>query len=448
MLRHLELRSLSHLAEQFRARMAASGAFPDGRAMGRMIDIVSDPADYLSSLVCACGSTLDIVSVVALAQQSVLPLSVRYDSMAWDPPQDGRDIRLDFRRAPQTAIPEEARLSRGIIADLQTMRLLIVDPDGQVATCSSGIRMRDIIASTAEYGLEPAAGDIAPAELCNLIVTGGTGSPVGSFLTSSASLAAAQVVLMDQRVADVSPSAHEDIFRSIRWGSFNAGIIASLRLRLGPQRNHLAAVVTFPLSQMQKVLSGYTKMVAAASPRLAIAAGVLQDPSGEPQFVLVPCWTGERGEGEAVIAAVCALGTPISKRIVRGPLASILELHDTHFGGERTFGKRRYRLPLITEDLVERVVVGATAGELHSSSLLDHLLGSYENGSAGQASDNSFFLEVTACRQRPPRDEGERETDCLFWTLAPLRPPLSDGYTQQEALRRKYDPGGILAGTV
>ena len=94
--------------------------------------------------------------------------------------------------------------------------------------------------------------------------------------------------------------------------------MTAARYRLHPLGPVLGGMVLYPHEQAVQVLRGYRDLIATAPDELTVMAGFVRGPTGEAAVFVAPTWSGDLDAGEAAVAPLLRLGTPVAGGV--GPL--------------------------------------------------------------------------------------------------------------------------------
>ena len=142
-------------------------------------------------------------------------------------------------------------------------------------------------------------------------MAGGYGGLIGRFGLALDNLISAEVVLADGSAVHAGPDGDPELLWALRGGGGNFGVVTSATFRLHPLGLVLGGMVMYPLEQAGAVLRGYRDLIASAPDELTVMAGLLTGPGGAPVVFLAPTWSGDLTAGEAAVAPLTRLGTPL-----------------------------------------------------------------------------------------------------------------------------------------
>ena len=286
--------------------------------------------------VLVCRSTSDVQSAVRVARQAALPLSVRAGGHDW----------------------ACRSLCDGLVLDLTAMRTSQLAPDRSWVSIGGGTRGRDLFVHTDPIGMAPVTGSMGAVGLAGLTLGGGYGALVGRYGLASDNLVGAEVVLADGEIVRAEADDAELLW-ALRGGGGNFGVVTTLDIRLHPMPSVYAGMVLYPFEAAQTVFEGASAICAASSDDLGLQIGIIPTPNG-PLVSLAPTWIGDPAAGEAQLAPLLALATPIMADIRHRPYGESRAIFDGFLiDGRRTVIQPIWIAALTAEIaniLIERIV--------------------------------------------------------------------------------------------
>jgi hypothetical protein len=294
--------------------------------------------DRRPAVVARCLDTDDVRTAVVLARERGVPLSVRGGGHDWV----GRAIR-----------------EGGVVVDLTAMRGVSVDPIAAVADAQGGALVSDLLDPAASHGLATAAGAVRGIGMAGMTMAGGYGGLIGRFGLALDNLLSADVVLADGSPVIAGPDGDPELWWALRGGGGNFGVVTAARYRLHPLGPVLGGMVMFPVDQAEQVLRGYREVLGRAPDELTVMAGLLTGPTGGPVVFLAPTWSGDLAAGEAAIAPLTALGSPLMTGIAPMPYPELLRLFDAGSAAGNRYALGTHGLPGLTDEVIAAVAEGA-----------------------------------------------------------------------------------------
>lgn len=237
-----------------------------------------------------CEGTRDVAAVLCYARQNGYPVSVKGGGHDWG----GRSLVDD-----------------GIVIDLSGLKSITVDATRQVATVGGGVLSGELVDAADPHGLVPVTGTARDVGLAGFTLGGGYGPLVNRYGLAADNLLGAEVVLYDGTVVIANEDSNPDLFWGLRGGGGNFGVVTSLRVRLHRQPELLTCIMLFPWEDAAGFLDAFAAITAEGRDDLTVLVILLTGDDGNPAPVMFATWTGERTEGEAVLARFASLGNPI-----------------------------------------------------------------------------------------------------------------------------------------
>lgn len=242
-------------------------------------------------LIARCATAADVQRSVSFARERDLLLSVR---------GGGHNI-AGF-----------ALCDGGLTIDLSLMKGLRVDPDTSIAVAESGLTWGEFDRETQRAGLATTGGAISTTGIAGLTLGGGLGWLMGRFGYTVDNLLSADIVLADSRLVTASADSHPELFWALRGGGGNFGVVTAFTYALHPVGPVLAGMIGFPLGDLPRLVTFYTRTVADAPDALTVHLAILTLPTGDTICALVPFWSGDdMSEGERWVERLRAFERPL-----------------------------------------------------------------------------------------------------------------------------------------
>jgi FAD binding domain/Berberine and berberine like len=332
-------RSALAAAADLRAVIQGEVLLPGDGGYARARQIWNRAVDHRPALFAVCETVEDVQVAVRTSRAHSLPLSVRGGGHDWA----GRALRQD-----------------GLVIDLSRLRLVEVNPQTRVAKVGGGATAADLITAATPHGLGAVTGTAGTAGMVGLTLGGGYGPLTSRYGLALDNLLGAEVVLANGQLVTADTSENAELFWALRGGGGNFGVVVSMGVRLHPVGKLLAGFILFPWSEAKSVLRGFAEMVRFAPDELAVTAGVLSDPEGEPILFLAPTWSGQPEQGKQVITELERLGTPILVQI--GPMgcSDLLSQYEAQLTNGRHYTVKTRWLPELTPEVISLLLAGAS----------------------------------------------------------------------------------------
>ena len=435
---------------------------PDDTAYDETRSIWNAMIDRRPGLIIRCTGTVDVVQALRFARLHRVLTSVR---------GGGHNIA-------GLAVCEG-----GLMIDMSMMRGVWVDPVQRTARAQAGCTLADVDRETQLHGLAAVMGFISATGIAGLTVGGGFGYLTRRFGWTCDNLVSMEVVTADAQVMRASEHENKDLYWALRGGSGNFGIVTSFEYQLHPVGPEiLGGAIVWRLEEGKKVLEAYREFSAGA-PRELTSVAVLRiappapwipkEVHGQPIVAIFVCHSGSIKEGEALLAPLRRLGSPVADIVTRRPYTQMQSLLDaTQPKGRRYYWKSHY-LSTIGDEMIDRALEHAgRIASPHSAILLFQIGGALgelpaEHSPAGNR-DAAYVLNIAGAWEKPDADEAninwartcfEATRSCStggvyinFLTEDEGAPRIEAAYGRPildrlATLKRKYDPENFFRHT-
>ncbi|MDQ0472248.1 FAD-binding oxidoreductase [Labrys wisconsinensis] len=245
----------------------------------------------------------------------------------------------------------------GVVIDLSRMKRIEVDPIRRVARAEAGLRLGEFDRATQAHGLATTMGVNGHTGIAGLTLGGGFGKLGRKHGLACDNLLAAEVVTADGRRLLTSADEHPDLFWGLRGGGGNFGIVTAFDYRLHPVGPALlVASVLHPVARAREAMRFYDDFARSAPDEVSADAALVALPSGERFFSISACHVGSAEAGEAALAPLTRVGTPVESRLAAVPYLQIQSNGDSLFPpGRRYYWKAQF-MDAISEDAVDALL--------------------------------------------------------------------------------------------
>jgi FAD/FMN-containing dehydrogenase len=262
----------------------------------------------------------------------------------------------------------------GVVLDLHALRSVHVDPIARTARVGGGATWADVNAAAHRHGLATTGGLISTTGVGGLTLGGGVGYLTRRLGLACDNLIAAEVVTARGDIVHADARNEPDLFRAIRGGGGNFGVVTSFTFRLAPVAHVLGGPIVFAADD--GVLRGYDAFMAAAPRELGVVLGLTLAPPLpfldaadhlKPAAVMIVCWSGDEADGDGVIDGLRALGTVKGEHVGTMPYPVVNTLFDDLLpAGLRHYWKSRFFGDLPAEAVGPMVERGRTTPNIES----------------------------------------------------------------------------------
>lgn len=263
---------------------------PGTAPYGEAVSLWNGAIDTRPAAVVRCEDTRDVAAVLHHARENGYPVAVKGGGHDWG----GRSMVQD-----------------GIVIDLSRLKSIAIDAGRQVATIGGGVLSGELVDAADPHGLVPVTGTARDVGMAGFILGGGYGPLVNRYGLAADNLLGADVVLSDGTAVTADEDSNPDLFWGLRGGGGNFGVVTSMRIRLHRQPELLTCIMLFPWEDAAAFLDAFAEVTAEGRDDLTVLVILLTGDDGNAAPVMFATWTGERTEGEAVLARFSNLGNPI-----------------------------------------------------------------------------------------------------------------------------------------
>lgn len=396
-----------------------------------------------------CSTPTDVQAGLGLAREAGVRVSVRAGGHDWV----GRS------------------LCDGVVLDLSPMRMAEVAADRQSVRVGGGARGVDVYAVTDPLDVAPVSGSVGLVGVAGLTLGGGYGPLIGLHGLACDNLISAEVVLANGTLVTASASEHPDLWWALRGGGGNFGVVTSLDLKLVAMPSIYSGMAIFPYPQAKAVFDGCAAYRLTAPHGLDIQVGIIPAPDGSVMVAVTPSWIGDPAQGEAMMAPILAMGTPIMSNFASTSFGVSRAFFDAHIHlGLHTWCDGSW-FPALTPELTDILLDQVEKRPSPGCSVLTH---DFHGAATAVAADATPFglrtphlmLELVA-QVHPDQGDGAAEREWVSQTMARtahLRLPggypnmmgaTETGRVQQSfggnavrllEIKKRYDPDGVFRG--
>ena len=466
----IELRGMDGAAVQVapEALAAFKGAFkgpvlaPEDAGYEEGRKVWNAVIDRRPGLIARCTGTMDVVQAVRFARQHGLLHSVR---------GGGHNIA-------GLAVCEG-----GLMIDMSLLRGVWVDPVERTARAQAGCTLANLDRETQLHGLAAVLGFVSETGIAGLTVGGGFGYLTRQHGWTCDTVLSMEVVTAEAKVVRASGTENAELFWALRGGGGNFGIVTSFEYRLFPVGPEiLGGAIAWRGEDAKQVLEAFRGLGASAPRELTLVAALRIAPPapwlpkeihGKPMAAIFVCHSGKPEDGEALLAPLRKLGSPVADIVTRRPYVQMQGLLDaTQPKGRRYYWKSHY-MGEIGPDAVDLATEHASRiVSPHSAILLFQVGGALNDLPAGHSPagnrDARYVLNIAGAWEKPEADAAN-----IQWardTFEAMKPCSTGGtyinfLTQEEgadrieaaygrptldklaALKRQWDPDGFFRHT-
>jgi FAD/FMN-containing dehydrogenase len=211
--------------------------------------------------------------------------------------------------------------------DLPSMKSILVDPAARTAVAGPGLVWSELDAATQTYRLATTGGVVGSTGIAGLTLGGGIGFMDRMVGLTCDNLLGAEVVTADGQVLQADEDTNPDLFRALRGGGGNFGVVTSFRYRLYPVTEVFGGCSDTPWTARPRCCGAYREVSADAPDRLALYAGLVAAPPAPfiPQHLrgqrvagLIPVYFGSGDQTmDEMVAAATDAPSPLSVIVLK-----------------------------------------------------------------------------------------------------------------------------------
>ncbi len=346
--------------------------------------------DRRPALIARCANTLDATLALTYALERGLPVSIR---------GGGHNVA------------GSALADGGVVIDFSGLRRVTVDPVRRVARVQPGALWGDVDVATQAHGLATPAGIVTHTGVAGLTVGGGFGWLSRRWGLTSDNLLAAKVLLADGSSVRAAADENPDLFWAVCGGGGNLGMVTEFEFRLHELGTDvLAGPLIYSAAQARDVLGFYREFISRAPNELAVFINLRTAPPldwvpahlrGTDVLMLIPFWSGDLREGEAILSPLRRFGQPAVDLVQRKPYLAHQSMFDAGVPHHWGYYWKSHYLPPLADGAIEVLVEHSWRKTSPASyALLFHLGGAIsqrpEDASAASGRDALHAMNINA----------------------------------------------------
>ncbi|WQF76629.1 Putative FAD-binding domain, PCMH-type, FAD-binding, type PCMH, subdomain 2 [Colletotrichum destructivum] len=174
-------------------------------------------------------------------------------------PQAGKCWNVAIRAGGHSNFPASNTAS-GVTIDLVRLNTLNLNDNGTVSI-GSGNRWGDVYRYLEPRGIMVAGGRESTVGVSGLLLGGGLSWYSGYIGFAVDSAAAFEVVLADGSVVRAASDENPDLFRALKGGGGNFGLVTKYELRHFPSHNIFGGITIFPYTEKDAIMRKFVEMV-------------------------------------------------------------------------------------------------------------------------------------------------------------------------------------------
>lgn len=242
---------------------------------------------------------------------------------------DADDVAAGVRWAARLGLPVSVQatghgasspIEGGLLISTRRMQDIVVDPVAQTAQVGAGVKWRDLLAASVPHGLIGLNGSSTDVGVVGYTLGGGLPVLGRAFGFAADHVRSFEVVTPDGEARHVDAESDPELFAALRGGAGGFAIVTSMVCGLLPLAEIYGGGIMFPGADASAVLAAFGEWYPTLPETAAPSIALLRLPDLE--FVPAPlrgqfvvhlrfAYVGDAGEGEALLAPMREVSTPL-----------------------------------------------------------------------------------------------------------------------------------------
>ncbi|MGP4086798.1 FAD-binding protein [Streptomyces sp. KR55] len=266
------------------------------------------------AVVVGASSELDVRSAVLFAVRHGLPVAVK-----------------------SAAHQMVSSAQGGLLITTQRMKRIVVDAQESTVRVEAGVRWREVLPRTAEFGLAPIVGSAPDVGVIGYTLGGGQSPLLGRTLGYAADhVRWLNVVTADGELRRVTPQSEPDLFWALLGGKGNFGVVTEIEFEVFPVARFYGGGIYFAGEHLAEVLEAWRAWLPTVGEAMTSSLGIqrLPDVPALPEplrgaFVvhLRIGYLGSAADGAELVAPLRAAAPVLVDLVGEKPFTSIGEIH-------------------------------------------------------------------------------------------------------------------------
>ncbi|KAF2278012.1 oxidoreductase FAD-binding protein [Westerdykella ornata] len=173
--------------------------------------------------------------------------------------------KFAVRGAGHTPQAGAANIDGGVTIDMQSMNQVAVSSDQKIVSIGSGNRWGNVYPTLDRQNLAMIGGRVSPVGAGGLITGGGISYFSGRYGFACDNIQAFEIVLANGTVAVASSTTNRDLFRALKGGSNNFGIVTRFDAKLYPQTPFWGGSISQPITNKDAIFEFFTNFTVSAN---------------------------------------------------------------------------------------------------------------------------------------------------------------------------------------
>ena len=265
------------------------------------------------SVVVAARSAADMAAAVRYAADQGLPVSVQATGHGAAQPADGT-----------------------VLVSTKAMQGVHIDPVARLARVEAGVRWRQVIDAATPFGLAPLSGSSSGVGVVGYTVGGGMGHLARRHGFAADLVRSVEMVTADGETRTVTADSDPELFWAVRGGQSSFGIVSALEFDLVEVPEFFGGAMVFASEAVEDVLHAFTQWAPTMPESVATSVALLRLPAipqvppplrGVVSLALRFGFAGPRDRGEALIAPMRRVASPVLDSVAPMPFAAVDAIH-------------------------------------------------------------------------------------------------------------------------
>ncbi|GFF55793.1 bifunctional solanapyrone synthase [Aspergillus lentulus] len=204
--------------------------------------------------------------------KAIVILKREYDERRTLPRKESDDVLFAVRGGGQSPVPGGASARGGVLIDLSLFQEVTVSDDRESVALGAGVRWAEASRILDEKGLGVVGGRSSDVGVAGYTLGGGISFFTPRFSLACSNVLAYEVVLASGKIVTATALSHPDLWRALKGGSNNFGIVTRFTVRCFPSTQIWSGFMYAPISQSTKALMALHESAKHADPKICGAA--------------------------------------------------------------------------------------------------------------------------------------------------------------------------------
>ena len=170
------------------------------------------------------------------------------------------ECKFGIKSGGHTPQPGAASQPNGVTIDLAALNQVQVAADRRKTSIGPGNRWVDIYSKLDPQGVSIPGGRVASVGVGGLVTGGGISFFSGRFGFVCDSIVNYELILPYGKVVNVNGSSYSDLFKALKGGSNNFGIVTRFDIKSFESGPFWGGIVSYPISTMPEQVAAFVKL--------------------------------------------------------------------------------------------------------------------------------------------------------------------------------------------